>query len=371
MSPWLAPLRNYPNADTLTHQGRHYEVRYDSDSLMQAKTRLYLRRFRPETGTLLVSDLASGRIMAAVESHGDTVQEGLRMTLQSGFPAASLIKIITAAAGLESLLQSPDDSLPQLGSNHTLYRSQLKVNEHKSCPKIELREAFARSVNPAFGVLGLRLGAKALQTSAERFGFNAERISSEWRMSRFSAPDSGFALAEVACGFTDNSTLSPLHALQIARAVGQDGRLLTPTLVREFVDLESSHSILPLTISEAPESVASPRVLRQLQDLMATTTRAGTARKGFHRAMRAEELDRLETGGKTGSLDGSEPPGRYEWFIGYARLKDNPSQGIAVAVMLIHNNYLAVHASELAAHIVKEWLRGQMREHRKLRPGTV
>lgn len=371
MSPWLAPLRNYPEADTLMHRGRHYAAHYHSDSLLQAKARLYMRRFRPETGTLLVSDLATGRLLAAAETRGDTLRAGMQLALQSGFPAASLIKIITAAAGLEGPLQGPDDSLPQLGSNHTLYRYQLKVGDHKSCPKIELREAFARSVNPAFAVLGMRLGPKALQVSAERFGFNAERDSKDWRMSRFAAPDSGFPLAEVACGFTDNSTISPLHALQIARALGQDGRLLNPAVVSDFLDLESGQRLLPLAVSEATGKVASSRVLSQLQDLMEATTRVGTARKGFHRAMRAEELNRLETGGKTGSLDGAEPPGRYEWFIGYARLKDNPGQGIAVAVMLIHEHYLAVHASELAAHIFKEWLRGQMREQRKIRAGTV
>jgi hypothetical protein len=64
---------------------------------------------------------------------------------------------------------------------------------------------------------------------------------------------------------------------------------------------------------------------------MEATVSSGTARRGFRRNMNAGDFAKLDMGGKTGSLTGHNPPGRYEWFIGYARHKDHPDQGIAVA----------------------------------------
>jgi cell division protein FtsI/penicillin-binding protein 2 len=367
----LSSMQHYPMADTFAYQGRSFQTEYATDSLLQARVQYYMRHFHPESGALLVGDLHSGRLMAASENQGDTLRQGLNLSFRSGFPAASLIKIITATAGLEGPLSGPTDSLQQLGANHTLYRYQIKVDERRTCPKIELREAFARSVNPAFAVLGLRLGHEALQKAAERFGFNSEQNCVRWEKSIFSAPDTGFHLAEVACGFTPASTLSPLHALQIARALGDDGRLLNPVFTTALIDLKSGERHLAPYSPENTTTVASPTTLISMRDLMGETTRVGTARKGFHRAMRAEELNQLDLGGKTGSLDGMDPPGRYEWFIGYARMKENPDQGIAVAVMLINEHYLAVHASELAAYVVKDWLRNKIREARKARGGAV
>lgn len=370
LSDWLSPLHYFPAADTVRHDGRAYEVTYGVDSLMQQRALYYMKRFRPEGGALLVCDLESGQLLAAIESDTASIEPRLRLALKATYPAASLAKIITASAGLNHHLRGPEDSLWQLGANHTLYRSQLKTDRCGNCPKVALREAFARSINPAFAVLGLKVGSRGLQTEAERFGFNAAPLSPFGEISRYAAPDSGFHLAEVACGFTANSTISPLHALQIARAIGDDGRLLAPILAPQLLGIgHSGHLTAPYGAKSL--QVADRETLLGLQDLMEATTRSGTARKGFHRAMRAQELDKIISGGKTGSLDGHNPKGRYEWFIGYVRLKDDPRKGLALAVMLIHDQYLAVHASELAAHVVKDWVRHQIKAQRKSRGDAV
>jgi penicillin-binding protein A len=96
--------------------------------------------------------------------------------------------------------------------------------------------------------------------------------------------------------------------------------------------------------------------LPKLQALMEGTVEFGTGRKGFHQVLGAKRMDKLVLGGKTGSLDGSDPKGRYEWFIGYAKLKDDPSQGLALSIMLIHRTYETVHPSQIAALLIRDWL---------------
>lgn len=370
LSDWLSPLKNFPMADTLVYQGRPYQAAYGTDSLLQYRALYYMKRFRPESGAFLICDLATGQILASVESDTLSIGARLQLSLRATYPAASLAKIITASAGLNGPLNGPEDSLWQLGSNHTLYRSQLKTDRCGNCPKVALREAFARSINPAFAVLGLKVGSRKLQSEAEKFGFNAPPFSPRMEASFYAAPDSGFHLAEVACGFTDRSTISPLHALQIARAIGDDGRLLAPVLAPQLQGIGHAEK-WSAPYGDKVLRVADPETLRGLQALMAATTSSGTARKGFHRAMRAQELEHIESGGKTGSLDGNNPKGRYEWFIGYVRMKDAPHKGIAVAVMLINDKYLAVHPSELAAHVVKDWVRHQIKLQRKSREDAV
>lgn len=366
---------SFPEQDTVrTREGR-WVTRYAPDILLQARTLRYVNQYQPQGAVVVVCDLRTGQIRALVERDSSGTSTRPRMALGTTFPAASLVKIVTAAAVLEHGISRPLDDLPLVGGAHTLYRSQLRVpaGHHNT---VTLREAFARSINPTFGLLGIRVGSAPLRDMAERLGFNhgvraaadgnptdntrsdadaPRSASAEGLQARINPPDSGFALAEVASGYTTETTISPLHALRIARAIGQDGRLLPARFTRELQSLDNGRV---WTLPEAEtRPFASPATLRNLRTLMEATVSTGTARRGFRRNMDASDFDRLEMGGKTGSLNGHNPPGRYEWFIGYARRKGHPDQGIAVAVMLINRTYLAVHAAELAGLVIRDWAR--------------
>jgi cell division protein FtsI/penicillin-binding protein 2 len=254
----------------------------------------------------------------------------------------------------------------------------LKVGSEERTPKVTLQEAFARSVNPAFGVLGLALGGKALESTARNLGFNRPFICV--RPSHFQALDTGFALAETSCGFTPRTTISPLHALAIARGIGDDGKLRFGAFAKSLVDISDRAAPKALDVrTEAGSAFVSAANLPKLQALMEATVRSGTARKGFHQVMRAVHFDKLTVGGKTGSLDGLAPSsqdpaaeesaaglgpsavteaakGRFDWFIGYARLKDDPSRGLALSIMLVHGEYANVRSTVLAALLIRDWL---------------
>ncbi len=370
----LPPPQDFPGQDTVrTREGR-WLTRYAADELLQERAERYVNRYRPEGAVVVVCDLRTGQIRALVERDSNHTTSRPRLARGTTFPAASLAKIVTAAAVLEDGIARPQDDLPLLGGAHTLYRAQLRVPAHGRYHTVTLREAFARSINPTFGILGLRAGPESLGEMAQRLGFVSERNLTALpgapeealppeldptllhAQARLTPPDTGdFALAEVASGFTTATTISPLHALRIARAIGTDGRLLPVTFTRELQSLDNGRMLtLP---REEPDPFASPATLQHLRTLMQATVTSGTARRGFRRNMNADDFARLDMGGKTGSLTGHNPPGRYEWYIGYARRKDHPDQGIAVAVMMINRTYLAVHATELAGLIIRDWSR--------------
>ena len=359
----LPPPRSFPEQDTVrTREGR-WLTHYAPDEVLLERTLRYVNRYRPEGAVILVSDLRTGQIRAVVERDSSGSTTVPRLAMGTTFPAASLAKIVTAAAVLETGMSHPQDDLPLLGGAYTLYRSQLRVPSHGRYHTVTLREAFARSINPTFGLLGLRLGPEPLRDMADRLGFNQPALPTGHGDARDTLPlpaklvppDSGFGLAEVASGFTRATTISPLHALRIARAVATDGRMTPVRFTRELRSLDNGR-VIQLPETEA-DPFASEATRRNLRVLMEATVSSGTARRGFRRNMNDRDWAALEMGGKTGSLTGTDPPGRYEWFVGYARRREHPDQGIAVTVMLINRTYMAVHASELAGLVIRDWSR--------------
>ena len=84
----------------------------------------------------------------------------------------------------------------------------------------------------------------------------------------------------------------------------------------------------------------------------------GTARKHIStRNMARKNFNALNIGGKTGSLDGQDPYGRYEWFMGFAQSKDDPSKAIVVVIMQVHDlqGYRSQPACQVAAMIMNYW----------------
>jgi peptidoglycan glycosyltransferase len=348
-------FRNYPQADTFTYEGRTLAAQYDPDSLLNARTAVYLQRYRPETGVILACDLKSGRVLAAGERQDSVVTTAPRMAFLGCYPAASLIKILTASAAFDLKGKDATDSIPVIGGYYTLYKRQLRCGESwDRLPKITIREAFAKSVNPAFAVLGQSMGPEVLRTVAEKLGFNHPRMPQCGSPSRIDIPDSGFGLAEMSCGFTGKTTISPWHALEIARGAGDDGRLRACSFARSVTDIAGNKQVT--LAGDTGTQFISPANLPKLQTLMEGTIRFGTARKSFYSVLRASHMEKLDLGGKTGSLDGDEPKGRYDWFIGYAKLKDDPSDGLALAIMVVHREYVSVRSSQLAALLIRDWI---------------
>ena len=351
---WHAPIRNYPRPDTFTYQGQSLVADYAPDSLLNARISLYLQRYRPETGVIIAADLRTGHVLGMGERADSLITSAPKLAFAGGFPAASLVKILTATAALESNARELVDSIPQLGGHHTLYRRQLKTEGVRNLTRITLEDAFCKSVNPAFGMLGLSMGAAALRTTALHMGFNKPTLPSYVATSRIAFPDTGFSLAEASCGFTAKTTISPWHALQIARGAGDDGRLRVCGFAHSIVNL-STRAELSLS-RDSGNAFVSQDNLPRLQSMMEATVRKGTSRKGFHSIMKANHMDKIVAGGKTGSLDGEEVPGRFDWFVGYVKLKDDTTKGLAISIMLIHREYASIHASQLAALLIRDWL---------------
>ena len=73
--------------------------------------------------------------------------------------------------------------------------------------------------------------------------------------------------------------------------------------------------------------------------------------------MARKNYNALDIGGKTGSLDGHDPYGRYEWFKGFAQSKEDPKKAIVVVILQIHDlqKVRSQPATQVAAMIMNYW----------------
>ena len=140
--------------------------------------------------------------------------------LSADYPAASLFKIITAAAGVEENGYTAQTRFTFNGFKHTLYKRQLTDKQNRYTNAISLKGAFAQSVNPVFGKMGaLYLKKEALEAYGEAFGFNRD-VAFELPLStsRLNVKSDSYHRAEIASGFNRQTTISPIHGAMIVSA---------------------------------------------------------------------------------------------------------------------------------------------------------
>jgi penicillin-binding protein A len=339
-------------------------IQYSFDPNLQSEMEKLFKSYSPDYGAFVAMDAVTGRVLAMVSHSNDpTVHDNL--ALRSTYPSASIFKVVTAAAAIEENKLSPDSMLQYNGSNHTLYRGNVLKNKVNRWSRyVSLKEAFAKSVNTVFGRLGaFTVGPAKMRVYADRFGFN-RKLASDLPVHPGTAPivDDSWGLAQAASGFTRENTMSPMQGAMIAAAVAHDGVMMEPYVVESVHDQEGA----PLYFAEPKVSgiPVDPMTANEIRALMNETVTHGTSRKSF-RGFFKGRFKQLNVGGKTGSLTGTDPKGKYDWFIGYAdscelgrpKGKDGSTCRIAVASLTIHRKYWKVKSSYLARRAFENYFR--------------
>jgi cell division protein FtsI/penicillin-binding protein 2 len=328
--------------DPTTQEARVYST---IDPNYSRILRGYFERYRPDYGAVAVINPDTGAILA-LESFVKEPEANLgHLAIRAPFPAASVFKIVTAAAAIDQGKAYAETVIPYNGRNHTLYRKNVKDQAvTRWTQHVTLREAFGKSINVVFGKLGLfQVGFNDLNRYAESFHFNKDFESElEIEKSQFQIdPTNMWELVESSAGFTDRTTLSPVHGALIASAILNDGVMPRPYVVNTVVG-EKGETLYENKPKEL-ETVMVSYSARQMQLLMQETVTRGTSRKNFRGL--ANDDSEFRFGGKTGSLDGNAVQGRTDWFVGYASHND---LRLAVGIVTVHKKYWTVKSSMLA-----------------------
>jgi cell division protein FtsI/penicillin-binding protein 2 len=350
----FAELRD--NFFEIQNNGRRLRVQTSIDPSLQNYLSQKLDRKNSSHIGIVVMDPEDGRILSLVGF--DKADPSNNPCLDSSFPAASIFKIVTAAAALEKGNLRLDSKLRYNGRKYTLYKSQLKEKRNKYTNTITLKDAFAKSINPVFGKLGaLHLGKTQLESYAESFGFNRE-INFEVFLapSRTVITDEPYQWAEIACGFNRQTRMSPVHGALISATIFNRGKLIEPTIIETIRDEKGTelYQSRPAVVTQA----FAPHTSAAMRELMKTTIRSGTVRGTFRKYRRDKIISRLEIGGKTGTINNKTDDIKYEWFVGYAQDKEGDSK-VILSVLVAHQKYIGIRAPQYAIMAFKQYFKTQ------------
>jgi penicillin-binding protein A len=290
----------------------------------------------PRTGAILAI-AGKSKTIPNIEYHAD-------------FPAASLFKVVTAAAAIEQAGIAPTSLIPFRGGTYTLNEYNYLPDSRRDRRVMSVGEALGRSCNPVFGHLGSRyLNGSILSMYARRFSFNQPLgFEAPLGVSLASIPqDNLYEISRTAAGFGE-VRISPIHAATIASGIANGGLLPRPHIVDKIVSPDGLvlHRNTPDSLNRAVE----PATARDLMKMMEFTTTVGTSRREFMRGSRAT-LGNLSVAAKTGTLKGTNPIGLNNWFIGAAPINDPQ---LAVAVITVDPRY-ASKASHLGRLIFQRF----------------
>jgi cell division protein FtsI/penicillin-binding protein 2 len=318
---------------------------------------VYLR-YQPDYAAFVAMDPNTGAILN-ISSFIKQDEPLSNLVMRADYPAASIFKMITAAAGLDLNKLDVDTVIPYNGKSTSLYKKQvLSHKDNKWTRTPTLKESFAKSVNPVFGQIGVfHLGRSNLLDYAERFGFT-KPMETDFHLPvseiRLNLNDQ-WSVAEAASGYTRDITLSPIHAAQIASMVVNGGKKVTPYMVDKIVD-EQGYVVYDHAESnrDVSEQVIAPTTAEKLKELMTATTKIGSARKSFAGINRYKVYKGMELGGKTGSLTGFSPKGRHDWFVGFA---EKDGKQVAYASLIINKEKWYVRSAYVARQFVYNYFK--------------
>jgi peptidoglycan glycosyltransferase len=242
------------------------------------------------------------------------------------YPPGSTFKLITAAAALSSGKYTPDTQIPAPDQLPLPQSSAILHNfAGETCAagqQESLLQALTTSCNTAFAKLGLTLGANALRSQAEKFGFNTTvsgfplRQAASVFPTKVDLPETALS----AIGQFDVRT-TPLQMAMVTAAIANGGKEMKPYVVKQTLAPDLS----PL-VTTSPQQLAQPidgNVAAELTTMMESVVTNGTGTNA--------QIPGVRVAGKTGTAQNTvgQPP--HSWFVGFAPA-DNPQVAVCVFV---------------------------------------
>jgi hypothetical protein len=319
--------------------GGPLRIEYSLDAELTRHVFQVLENGKVALGHVIVLDPATGRVLAYAST--DTQ----RFPATRTYPAASLVKVITAAAALGADPYTARLPCRFRGSPYRLTPS--RIDPPRSGNVVSLRQALATSNNQCLAQLAVHsVGVELLLDTISRFGWTHEPAPAHAAGIVDDPENDRFGVGKLGCGLA-GCQITPLHAAQLAGALAF-GEVVEPRWIDRIVDASGQELALPAPA--APRQVLSPELAGELRSMLIDTTTRGTARRAFRTRGGRPLLGPVQVAGKTGSLSGTDPKGRYEWFIGVAPAE---APRIAVAVVVVQRARWWRNASQVASEVLR------------------
>jgi cell division protein FtsI/penicillin-binding protein 2 len=331
--------------------GRRIELSIDVP--LQAHVSKVFADYQVPYGALVAIEPATGRVLAYV-SHSSANPNGADLARDPSPPAASVFKLITSAALLDSGV-TPDTPICYGGGSSRLLPIDLRDDRRRDGHCATLADAIGRSINAVVAKLADRhLDPDGLRRYAAAFGFGQRLpVPFELAPSPAEIPNDRLEFARTAAGFW-HVHMSPLHAALIAASIANDGVMPSLTWVDRVVELDGRVETAP---HAEPRNVVSAGTAHALGKMMLRCVHDGTARAAFLDGRGRAQVPGIDVAGKTGTLNSNDPFRAYSWWIGFAPAE---KPRIALAALVVNTPTWRIKSSFVAREAMREYLITEM-----------
>jgi peptidoglycan glycosyltransferase len=277
----------------------------------------------------------------------DPNQPLLNRATQGLYPPGSTFKVITAGAALKAGVK-PSDKFRDNGTyetpGYTVYNYRGREYGEQT-----FEQALANSVNTIFARIGNEeVGAEALAQTATDFGWYDpyEDFPLPIAPSFFNPPPEQWDQGNIAQSSFGQQTVSSnvFEMALVAGAIGNDGSLMQPRLVREVRSPDG-----------AVVDKLTPRVHSEVLDEDDASTLNDMMQEAVKQVESGAEIPGIAVAGKTGTAEAGGDQ-LHSWFISFAPA-DDPE--IAVAVLIENGQEGYKQALPIARRMMEGYLRSQ------------
>lgn len=339
------------------------------DSLSTGATRLPGETHVPKSGCIVVMDIHSGELQAAVSWPSFNINTYLHGTqderagldadprsplfprvYRMALPPGSVFKVVTAAAMLHSGIDAYEPFYCQ-GYLKTPTRHRCLPFVHKGVGhgEVDLASAMAQSCNVYFFQGARRIGGPRLIDWSQRMGFGKVTGVDLPGEAMGTLPQAPCDHLGVAIGQA-SLTVTPMQIARMMAAVANGGELPTPKVARP------SGSTLMKDSRESGDSSLNPsitsKIIPGVSESLLRQIGVGLERVVSHpqgTGYKTVRMQEVQIAGKTGT---AESRGRVDhaWFAGYVPAK---SPRYAIVVVLEHGGSGGKSAGPVAKQLVQ------------------
>ncbi len=279
----------------------------------------------------------------------------INRAVQFGYAPGSTFKVVTATAAIDSGKFTPESTVS--GRNDVVVSGvPLENDNNESLGQITLTEGLAKSVNTVWAQVGEKVGRATMARYMNRFGFDRRpkldypatemSVSGSYEGNRLVSPLSPKVdLGRMSIG-QDKLVVVPLQMAEVAAAVANGGRLMTPHLASRVVNSEGQ------TVTRVKPSVQSvvmkSSTAAQVRSMMEAVVNVGTGTSA--------QIQGVQVAGKTGTAETQIGTAiNNVWFIAFAPAA-NPKVAIAVTLKGVPGQG-AAFAAPVARQVMEQLLR--------------
>ena len=222
------------------------------------------------------------------------------------YEPGSTFKLIAASIGLEEKIVETDTAGDfYCGGSETVSGTRISCANRSGHGSQSLRNALENSCNPALIQLGQRIGVSTFYKYLDAFGFfqktgidlPSEGTSSFWK-------EKNVGPVELATmSFGQRFTITPMQLVKAAAAIANEGKLVTPHVVKEIENPDTG-TVKTIQTNEERQ-VISEDTANKIKDMMKSVVETGGGKYA--------QVKGYEIGGKTGTseADPNHPENGY------------------------------------------------------------